>query len=124
MARTNYIQQTQKYQDYDLKKAPGTHMNSKLHLIERELLSWYWSITSRGTKDVKFMSRRAAQVLGIYKYGTKKPQVNVVEKITQDMANKGYVYLYTQGDQQYLKYTFEYKQSDIEVESSDAARLF
>ena len=107
MATRTLTQQKEDYKGYTLTIPVGIHMNDKLTILERCLLAWYHSLTFGGKQDTKYMSRRAAQGLGIYYPNSRRANLKLVEELTDRFVKKGWVELFEWNGITWLKYTFK-----------------
>ena len=79
--------------------------NDELSMVERNILAFYKQITISGSMDVKYMSRRVAQSIGLYVPGTRqKADVKQSEEVILSLVEREYLKMSTFGNDIMISY--------------------
>jgi len=120
----SFTEQRKEYHKFPLTIKPE-HKGAKdeLHMVERNILAFYSQITRNGSQDVKYMSRRVAQAIGLYVPGTKKADVDQSEEVITSLIKRDYLMIYKLGDDMMIKY--QVKAEPVSSEgTSGTSKLF
>ena len=120
----SFTEQRKEYHKFPLTIKPEHKgANDELHMVERNILAFYSQITRNGSQDVKYMSRRVAQAIGLYVTGTKKADVDQSEEVITSLIKRDYLMIYKLGDDMMIKY--QVKAEPVSSEgTSGTSKLF